>query len=337
MRPTKWLWLAVLAGLLIALVAVVQQVPSKHVAKVASVQTWQPQDPGRPSSWPYFWLSDQEILFFRSDERGNKQGTRLNVKTGLETMTKLRLPADSRARCLSPDKQWLLWDSESRPAVAAAVDGSREVTWHHPRLYNPLWTPDSRRWIDMTWKNAGPSAAIGSLNTAQVQFLPLPGTRNVPWNQRNVPHLWGFTKTGQAFTSVRPGVVNREQSLKVKVYKIGSKGTTPQQLTVHAPPDTDIGSFVVSPHGDKIAWVTSTLRQPNPVLTRLNQMFPFFRVPPVMAHRLWVSSLDGGNPRLLYQYRAAWRDVYPRMPQWTPNGKKLSLIHDNALWVVSVD
>src|SRR5579872_1205992 len=110
--------------------------------------------PGWYPDHEYYWLSDQEVLFFREipGEDSKYRIVRRNLSTGQEReLSRLSalfngtegaptIPVD-----LSPDRRWFLWYDYVNGLYAARLDGSEYFTFQKSHKdASELWSPDSR-------------------------------------------------------------------------------------------------------------------------------------------------------------------------------------------------
>ena len=118
--------------------------------------TWTTADPN------YAWLSDHELLYFRSDGNLWRRDTKTNAEDsppGFDTADEGfdLLPDGSLFSCPSPDGKWVLWgQSVNNPLFVASIDGNRRLSWpiHGGVTVSiPHWLSDSRRWMEWVFGN----------------------------------------------------------------------------------------------------------------------------------------------------------------------------------------
>ena len=92
------------------------------------------------------------------------------------------------------------------------------------------------------------------------------------------------------------------------------------------------GRIFVSPQGDRLAWLYY-FQQRVPQFT-LERGYPFVETRPRYSTVVLVSRPDGNQMRVIGSLRP---DRGLAMVTWTPDGKRLSFVCDDALWTVPVD
>jgi Tol biopolymer transport system component len=86
---------------------------------------------------------------------------------------------------------------------------------------------------------------------------------------------------------------------------------SPRRVIAHG----DVAAPTVSPDGKLVAFQEDDSGGLNPA-------------------RVLVSDLEGGEPRLVFDWATSYVSTYPA---WSPDGKRLALMSDGALWVVNAD
>jgi hypothetical protein len=114
--------------------------------------------------------------------------------------------------------------------------------------------------------------------------------------------------------------------------------TAPAQTWhVKRPPDIDVSSLLPSPQGDRIFWQTSKMMV-SPLEALIQRVLPSYKVHPQRVIRLIVSDIRGngmhdiavyrGNPNLSRSPGAT------SMPQWTPDGLRISFVVKGNLYTI---
>lgn len=127
-------------------------------------------------------------------------------------------------------------------------------------------------------------------------------------------------------------------------WSVLAPGAPPPRTYVLSPPpgvERQQSVFLLlSPRGDRFLWAGDGEYLP-PFQAWLKRWFPKMNFTPRRTVRLWTTNLDGSAPRLLGMLSV--RGKTPLPPQqnlaslalrWTPDGKRLSFLHDGALWSV---
>lgn len=276
---------------------------------------------------------------------------------------------------LSPDGKWLLWQERTERLnriVICAVDGSRRMAWPQQArlpvrdvnraLNQPLneygWMPDSKQWVRMTHTPTGLQAELYPLNNPKAKtVLPLLPPVGIPLGLFR-PQAFFFLPTGRIlaipynvhFVAPTPEgrelehreVTRRTHGGMVRVTNLGVGNTAAlpgQTATISLPLGAEGGSLVPSPRGDRLAWFMVEKENTfwsEQILRWLPHDMPFG---PRYSLSLWVSRSDGRGMRKLGKLKTEPTLQFRllNMLRWTPDGKRLSFLHDNALWTVPVD
>lgn len=89
----------------------------------------------------------------------------------------------------------------------------------------------------------------------------------------------------------------------------------------------------LSPGGDRLAWIVVTPTRSPPFLARA---LALLHVPLGEQASVWVGDLDGSAPRQVACIGLKQNEPIPAQLAWTPDNKRLSYLHDGALWTVPV-
>jgi hypothetical protein len=330
--------------------------------RVADTRYWR-NDPGA-----YFWLSDHEIMLFRTWPKDPYEAQRLELRTMQETplaplnkvlknMCDIEWGVDVLP---SPDGSVLLMWRSHKPniffrsndspylqyASRVNIDGTQLFQWPgHPNglsISDSTWQADSKGWLHLGTFNKYDGSSLASV---KFYSLNAPGrTKEIVLGTNNqFPINAGLaadnTLVGMDLVSFGPGGTAR---LRIWPLKEGAK---PAEKLVPLPGFADNYSTIVSPRGDRIAWVISGTGRKSPT-NLLERLFGFLGQKPVPTTGLWVSKVDGSELHEIGRMEFPWKPkgntlpsaaLRPSLVRWMPDGKHLSFIHDEALYTVPVD
>jgi hypothetical protein len=263
---------------------------------------------------------------------------------------------------VSPNGRWAAWENfdYSRGMgggafcghLFASLDGKHCADWNldrHARRVG-IWLNDSTHWAtqvanlkDLTLDRI----VVGTVNTPeQMQTYNLP--KSCSLRNGDLTLLYGdcIGESSLRFLAWKPQTTSIA-SLSLVEAKLGQGAYEDRKWAIDSGDRGQIMNVVVSPEGQRIAWVVWTERQP-PIYNILRRILRIDALRPKSVATIWVSKLDGTD-----RHEIGWIDVGPvlptpnvipsqqpdRLPQqlaWTPDGKDLSYIVDDNLWMVSV-
>lgn len=319
----------------------------------------------RPFGPYHEWLSAEEVLGTCSDHRGfcllnTRTGretplTAFNEKWGKELSAQVGMGLTA---LLSPNGEWLLWRSlrgdrreNERMWIAAEINGRRHVTgkissngnwWGHHS-----WMPDGKGWVEMRRQENGRWAVriVSIERPGTFSEVTVPGANVHAGNYA----VLGFNDTGQ-----------------ILVYTTASNSDRPPfsqfnliQFDLHAPTGSarqfalDIPGVnwayppevALSRKGNRIAVLIHANQEPSPFTQFLRRWLPFLPRPsmpvPKDIQELWMCEKEGKRRRKIGFYRRKTgfdpASVPIRYVQWTPDGKRLSFVHNGILYTVPAD
>jgi len=284
------------------------------------------------------------------------------------------VPPQSRPISLSPDGKWLLLyahvfgDKPGTRLYAVPLDGSQPAqvwplgdTWVTEDLV--AGAPKGGRWFLTRPPSPQPNRpelavyTVGSSAPAAFSFSTAPMPPGAwlsllsvtPQNRLLVADLRATMNTGGGSGAgvLKHGIVFDPtfKTLEVAAYDVEpasgrpAAGQKPRHFSLPMPvhvtpiPFTKPMQCVLSPGGDRLAWLIVGTPRRTPLVQRL---FAFFHVPPPAAQAsIWVSDLDGSRPpRPICRIGLGDKQPVPVQLAWTPDGKRLSYLHDGALWTV---
>ncbi|HZT40652.1 MAG TPA: hypothetical protein VFA07_00615 [Chthonomonadaceae bacterium] len=322
---------------------------------------------------PYFWLSDQKVVFLHAVRLSNGEAISLDTRTGVKTLLPVSDEMESWLDSLSiaiggehrlntqvggdyavsPDARWLLCSAQGLRSrvkgqtgyMALAMDGTRRLNWPQAGIPSipdsfPVWLPDHRHWVSAERKPEGDFLLLQSLNApGKTLRIALPGHLDGP--------ALGVTKAGAILigsdASSRKGTIDMVEIMLPPTSVSAGQVLTAQKrpLSVAAPPldnmhITEDPNPIVSPQGDRLAWLVTGEYIPSR-LPWLQRLFGFFGVHRQMMVGLWVSGVDGGDMQEIGHLFFKQNEEIPQHLRWTPDGKRLSFLYRSILYTIPAD
>lgn len=305
----------------------------------------------------YFWRDDHTLLFLRLTPKKSvyhvvlvDTGTgRKDLLPAFNTKNSPRLRGQevvvrivgSRVQehhyqppvaALSPDGKWLLWGLDSeRKWVAATLDGRRQHEWQRGRdaaseapnipTY-PVWMPDSSGWIEMVSRYSGGMYTITHANLYSLDSASPP--RTVRFSGLSDGLLTGLTNDNQVLLYYPRDPTDRTFpiiSADFASARLDADSVTALKIALTIPDSTGIGEVVLSPQGDRLAWVLQTGEAE------------------AAHHTLYVSQADGDEMRPIGwapYVKLGAKYTWPNSLRWTPDGKRISFVYKSAVYTVPI-
>jgi hypothetical protein len=338
MIPVHWNCLFVGLGIMFTKIPPEFAAPSPHrpikelnqrAVRVTSIRDW-----SRLSAL-YFWLSDTEVLFFRTykdaEEEERFRAYKRNLKTGEDQDLKqfnTLFDEDAIRKSwitLSPDRRKLAWIVLTDTLYSAALDGTSQVHKMALGIGEPMWWSDNSRWFRMgRWGD--------DLTHDYGVFLdsnPETWGTTIPFSDNLRYHAachFTLSPRNTLFIIEPPFCVDRPAITEVSITEISLDNPVRylRRFPFRLPAKTELYTLSISPSCDRVAWACWSTQKPR-------------------RYELWMSNIDGSNMQPLgYVVREKTRakendfDWYPNYIQWLPDGKSLSYIHEGALWKVQI-
>ncbi|HZO91550.1 MAG TPA: hypothetical protein VFB38_24725 [Chthonomonadaceae bacterium] len=341
-----------LAGLLVLLLLGglwQQQSLASRASRVGTVASW------NVVSGDYYWLSNQKVLFCRKDSRGREPLFCFVPATGQEKP----LPALSRLLQasagdpatikVSPDGQWLIWASAHRNRICGArLDGSRSFRGFLSAPSSFHWLGRSGRWVECLWGDQGAACCHALVHSVSSPHR----LRRVPVTPRlSAPFLITLTSHQHLLTaSVPEGRLNGSRfRVSIQQAGLGNNRAPHRRFTIALPPGRKLCELEFSPNGDRVVWLLEESYVP-PVSAWLHRVCPEYSASSGPALGIWISRLDGTQMREVgcvpvtrsWQEHnrvpiQQWARLWPVHIHWLPDGKQLSFVYRDALWMVPAD
>jgi len=323
----------------------------------------------------YNWQTSDTLLTWRLDDTTNKYRlVRVHAATGasdslpaFNRRAGLRDEIDSEWR-VSPDGRWIVWANNKEDEhgykqriswTLAALDGSHVeslpagpapsglpvVASDPPLSDNPFgWHSDSRGWTVLT--SDAPSLRVRSYNRPAAPAVR-PGYQDVLigsalGNPATLPaphprEMLGFAPDGRAV-----GASWSERGVNVWLFGVHVLPNDVRRFKVRLPPGAIVDGAALSPNGERVAWALYRFEARPEWIDRLLFWIPRRR--PGAHLGLYVTNRDGTQGHLIGWMGAPLRN--PNLPpdfyttlaflRWTPDGQRISFVHENALYVLPV-
>lgn len=299
----------------------------------------------------YGWLSDTDLFLSRyADSRHGY--FRLDTRTGKETPLDLKLKTEQMVMELNVCAGTLWINFGMAEALKNGEEGQDEYdqlvdikTGHSFRSRSFLgWLADGKQWLE-------PKDRLVDCSRIIVHSLEAPKeTKALTINSPRPLNLLGAVMTPQNHLLQTPGsfdiVGTRE---KTDEYSLDGKMTLLKTHAARLPSHNEIVEKVVSPKGDRIAWMLYAVRVPLLAQFR-HRLFPSYQVKAEQILELWVTGLDGGDAKQLGALTGTFDHVTggfvdfdlrkqprPHNIQWTPDSKSLSFLHGEGVYRISAE
>ncbi len=266
----------------------------------------------------------------------------------------MQVPPHSMFLGPTPNGEWLLFGTFT-PAHPHDLElHLRDRFGRQDRLLpalwmdNAAWMPDGNRWIITRTEGNYLSSLHGSpfrkLNPASSQSL-VPFVLGVNAQSRAVSTYGNeYYKSGVPSTSPRFKVpaVNFPDFL-LEEYDVEEPSRSPRKWRVKVPAFCTEGRIALSPHAERILWITERPR--TGILLWLDRLQ--FVVPGqgFASQAVYVSNLDGSEMRELYcapDEAKKWgnmtvTDGALKDIKWLPDGRRISFVHGDNLYIVPTE
>ncbi|HLV79905.1 MAG TPA: hypothetical protein VKT32_06460 [Chthonomonadaceae bacterium] len=307
----------------------------------------------------YFWMDGSTVLFLRLTPNTTLyHATFIDAATGRKTLPEafntrngsllrgqsmIVMAGNHREQCylpleavLSPDKRWLLWSSLgtlSGPRwVAATLSGAEQRQWKpdsDPASQvaglpgHALWMRDSRMWVELVYRYANRNYTITRANVYELDdSSPI---RKIAVQGLEDGLLAGLTGDNEILMYYPPDPIGRHETPITEAHfslvPLTSATVTARDLTITIPTSMDIASVLLSPQGDRLAWILQRGGLDSPVYT------------------LYVSDGEGKGMRAIGSapyVQVGKRYSWPGDLRWLPDGKRVSFVYRNALYTVPI-
>jgi hypothetical protein len=281
------------------------------------------------------WCSTNEILVLRELNQGDFQMQKVNVYTGqtqiLHGLDSFFQGHENRNERfgwkLSANGQWFFGLNYQAPKgfdlLTCRLDGTSASRWSST-ANDLVIRPDGSGWMEIETRQARSRVRSVSRVWHELSDITLPATHHLVG-------AIGLTPGGRCLEcwDVVQGTVT---PITLYRFNLDDPARHPEVSTIDVGHRAcEVDGPQMSPHGDRIAWVFGFAREP--VFAFVSR---WLRNRPAV-HRtmgLWVCNTDGTGLREIA--RAEAQEAVFR-PRWLPDGKHVSVLYRDALWVVPVD
>lgn len=300
------------------------------------------------------WLSDEELLVCRFEGKDGHDRIlyRHNIKTGREqklpglTQARDHLPAETvDDQCVSPDGRWFLCSARWDQCLLAEVNGTRYHLYDSAddSAYRSFrWMPDSRHWLE-EYGDGGRTSHLILHDTEHPDFkeaIPVGKNGDVLVTLRAVISRQDAITLVDADpdTEDSPSSAVSPRTFILSRISLDAPASPRAQFRLTMPPGSSPYRVEVSPHGDRLAWCTTTLKA-DATRKWLHRFLPFLQAPTRPRTEIWTCDLNGDRMHLIGSLLLQPDDDSHPIGslQWLPDGKHLSFEYRDHLYTVPAD
>jgi hypothetical protein len=322
-----------------------------------SVARWQePTGLSGAASAPkeYFWTNGGDLLHSERNTDGSIAVMRDHL-TLFNTLQRddappVQIPKGALFLRPTPDGNGLLYGKPSALRghsvdvrlldANGANDRPLSVFW----VTNVAWMPDGNQWIasrfDADYLNRLDGMPYRMLNTRSLSAWP--------------PFVLGVNAQGHAISAggsdqFEPsGPFQRGNSLHYPTavlteFDPAAPATHPKSWNVTMPPESVRGRLILSPSTDRILWIVE--KQSSGLSSWLSRFQWGYNRPYSGDEALYVSQLNGTGMKQIFsaptQRQRRGANVTIKVPltdlQWLPDGKHISFVYEDSLYIAPVD
>jgi hypothetical protein len=303
------------------------------VPRVAGARRLLPLPGGAPHYW---WLSDTELLLLRSP--ANPTFVRRTIdavaETPLPNLNSLFRETSGSPETIrvSPDGAHLLWSPQDRTrTIVSTMDGTTHNTVKHVAPSVHLWNPNGKLWAAIEIHN-------DRLGMTHMYAVDKPGAalKTVPLSappsvqETNVPRAV-ITADGMFLVQLWNGPDQPMRGAHLVLLAFTPNAMFTRQLDFEAPHDNDGGEVFFSPDRFLMGW---TLRMRTP----LQKLTGAGCAPKRYNTGFWVTDQSKRQTKGLGYIETVRDDPNsgPFNPQLSPDGKYLSYVYQNALYLLPI-
>jgi hypothetical protein len=237
----------------------------------------------------------------------------------------------------SPDEQWVAFsqaNGRGNRTVLLSADGKTTRSIGSAGESFSTWLPDSRSFLSLCIQPR-PGMKVTHLDTPRTEFIAALTPLEMPSPMFEFANGPDF-QIGRYFNNSQPnaGPAGNAPTITVRSFPMSKPDVVRKTWTVPVPPGCQDAVAYVSPDRKHLLWITVTIKPPV-TSTWLNGAFGTRSPMPNYETHCYLSDLNGNNRRPIME------DVARRFgevsPSWTPDGKHLSFLYQNQLYLVPID
>lgn len=312
---------------------------------------------GAPGQWrggvtgSYFWTNKYDLLHLTMGPEGSTLVHR-DTLTPLDTLQHstqptLQIPAKALAPRATPDGNAWIYGLSNTPyhdfdVYLLTTDGVSRPMPSALWGTNIVWTPDGKRWLvgrpDGLYLNSLKGTPARKLNTMAISA----------WT----PYMLGMNAQSRVIFTLGDDLFQPPMPFRrglqtpfgnLTEFNPYSPTSSPKTWKVTMPTDTLRGQLVLSPQADRILWIAE--KQTSGLALWMNRLRFGFSRTFEGDQTVYVSNLDGTGMRQLFsgpveRQRRGTSTVTARPLsdiQWLPDGRKISFIYKDSLYIAPVD
>jgi hypothetical protein len=362
-RRIRWIGLA--AILLLILFGVgVWLLPSRdglldHATLLTSTKDWNSGTLSNVSGLSYYWLNDHEVLYPHQEAGGSIRFYRKTVfppgNPQSPTPTNSSLPASVTVMGISPDRNslnYFTFKARRKPngqdtftSMLLTLKDGKRTKLSNDWIEDRFWAADSKGFVVIQSFPAF-TIQIRNMETKKVHDyrfhsppMRLPMRTDVPLFMEDSGRVV-CVENGLHFLPQRAS-----QPIGIPLSFMNAKQMTFSEMNINqtqipvrswslpVPQDATQGHIVPSPQHDRLLWEFDTENVPRLDLA-IHKVFPQYKVHWHTIERWQTSRMDGKDRKSIARFEMpqGYRGSAPSL-QWTPDGKHLSFIYHNALYI----
>jgi len=305
---------------------------------------------------PYRWISDHQILVDHWQEE--EPLYTYDIRTQQEVCLKALNQKLNRGHCtsdmdwlrVSPDGTRLLWSQfSSSPVHGIWMDGSHFFTEVPPRnseippWTEVRWTEDSRHWVAFAKSPSGATEAriyYDGDPAHKPTIVPVAASdHSVPLETIDLDTTQSLVLGDHILACAAYDTERDKGSAEIVDIGIGAHVTGLKTRHITLPPHAYIEDIVLSPQGDRIAWLLSMRGGPDWLL-QLQRRIPRVHLQAERVEGVWISRIDGAEMHEISRREVDTKHRFPpRLDQlqWVPGSKRLSFMYQDALYTVPAE
>jgi hypothetical protein len=278
---------------------------------------------------PYIWLTETSLFSHSGWWRLSEPftyNTSTHIKTPLIKLQKL-LGSDgddaTRIWELAPDRRHIAWNIELCNTIHTAnIDGREHKKWSivGPGFGDSVsglnWLADGHHWTASTFDYGNGKDRLACIGNTRDSTASLIGISHTGAESLALAQPVSSVE-GRGF-NVQSVVARRTVHISKLPYSSGAH----------------IAELEASPNHEHLAWLIGEESLP-PFARFLHRINPQYSVVPRSYDAIWISSIDGSDPREVGRIEVNDDDEVQFL-QWMPNGTCVSYVYNDEVYAVDV-